>query len=660
MQVKKCKWAFGVILIMCLLTPFFPVFIQSAEAESLGLFSWDHSFTRADLALYWAPVWYQDTHTGEAPELDYITNFNFDGNWKGKDNWDNLFSHDLKAYIYFSVVETASHWFIGYYDFHARDWTDHWGPADMHENDMEGVLLVITKTGDYGSLLLMETEAHGDIYQYSNEALSSGTDNVDANVESEYLSTPGDQGGILWNNHPIVFVEDQGHGVYGDDDWNNDDFPGGDGVIYRPRGVVQLGSDDKYYPDGIAEEPSGGDDRDVGYALIDIGAQGDLWDRRFNIGDDDTYGAFGKFRGDDYSDDAANPPWGWDDGDDGPTFTGEFFYNPADMVDHHLNGLGWFDHDYVYNPYCIRVTIDTYLVNWDRDGSNDLSDGYMNLHMVDGEGHFTPDDGVLDGDSGSQFSWIGWDLPQYTEVNMSDRITRSFYGVRYPGQYYFGFKSRDWDSGSGDEWLMGTYDNGYQEEDYLHTYGPGPSGSELTEGKHHFDWGGSAVWITLAGDVADDDEEAPYFIPDTAYSDPELVQSNYSGPITFGVSLTDASGISEALFEFKGENDESWTSKQATLENNPINPDGTQFILRYSMDQATWSTYDGQTIYFRWWAMDNDDDRPEDSLDAYSLVYEGAEIEPAPTPAIPLWMIIVVGVVLVAILASITLLKRRK
>lgn len=655
-QLKKYQLTFGVISILCMLSSFFLVSIQSVEAGSLGLFFWNHSFTRADLALYWAPIWYQDTHTGEAPEQDYITNFNFDGNWRGDDNWDNLFSYDLKAYIYFSVVETASHWFIGYYDFHPRDWSDHWGPADMHENDMEGVLLVIAKTGDYGSLLLMETEAHGDLYQYSNEGLSSGTDDVDADVESEYLSTPADHGGTsLWNYHPIVFVEDQGHGVKGDYDWNKDNFPGNDGVIYKPRGIVRLGSDDEYYPEGIAEEPSGRDDRDVGYALIDIGVQGDLWDRRFNIGDNDTYGAFGKFRGDDYVDDSANPPWGWDDGDDGPTFTGEFFYNPADMVDHHLNGLGWFDHDYVYNPYCIRVTINTYVVNWDRDGSDDLSDGYLNLHMVDGEGRFTPDDGVLDGDSGSQFSWIGWDLPLYAEINMGDRIPRSFYGIRYPGQYYFGFKSRDWDTGSGDEWLMGYYDDGYHEEDYLHTYG-----SELREGMHHFDWGGSAVWITLAGDVADDDEEAPYFIPDTAYSHPELVQFNYSESITFGVSVRDASGISWAVFFFKGENDQNWIVEHATIEDDPIDPDGDQFVLRYSMEQATWTHYDGQTIYFRWWASDKDDDRPEDASAAYSTVYEGPEIELAAEPVVPLSMIIVICVVMAVALAVVVLFKRRK
>jgi len=66
------------------------------------------------------------------------------------------------------------------------------------------------------------------------------------------------------HDHPIVYVEDQGHGVYGAKRWENNDFPDDDGVIYKPK--------------GLAEEPSSGNDRNVGYELLSISA---LWDRRF-------------------------------------------------------------------------------------------------------------------------------------------------------------------------------------------------------------------------------------------------------------------------------------------------------------------------------------------------------------------------------------------
>lgn len=55
---------------------------------------------------------------------DYITSFNFDGDWDPLNNWNNLPQFELKAYIYYWVVETTTHWFIGYANFHPRDWSD--------------------------------------------------------------------------------------------------------------------------------------------------------------------------------------------------------------------------------------------------------------------------------------------------------------------------------------------------------------------------------------------------------------------------------------------------------------------------------------------------------------------------------------------------------
>src|SRR6476661_3377219 len=59
-----------------------------------------------EVAERFAPIFYQAL--GDKPRSDYITNFDFDGDWKGNNNWDNLANTDfpLKAYIYFSVAET--------------------------------------------------------------------------------------------------------------------------------------------------------------------------------------------------------------------------------------------------------------------------------------------------------------------------------------------------------------------------------------------------------------------------------------------------------------------------------------------------------------------------------------------------------------------------
>src|SRR3982750_3045465 len=75
-----------------------------------------------EIAARFAPVFHQAL--GENPRGDYITNFDFDGDWDGTNNWahadDPAFK--LKAYIYYSVAETPTHYFIHYAVFHARDY----------------------------------------------------------------------------------------------------------------------------------------------------------------------------------------------------------------------------------------------------------------------------------------------------------------------------------------------------------------------------------------------------------------------------------------------------------------------------------------------------------------------------------------------------------
>ena len=49
-------------------------------------------------------IWYQEVDTLDS-DADFITNFDFDNNWYGVDNWQNQSNnnfHPLKAYIYYS------------------------------------------------------------------------------------------------------------------------------------------------------------------------------------------------------------------------------------------------------------------------------------------------------------------------------------------------------------------------------------------------------------------------------------------------------------------------------------------------------------------------------------------------------------------------------
>ena len=277
--------------------------------------------THRQLAEYWAPIWWQDTDKDDF-RADYITNFDFDGDWNPLNNWDNLPQFELKAYIYYWVAETMTHWFIGYADFHPRDWSDGiTAPWDQHENDMEGCLLVIQKIdGSYGQFVLMITRAHMDLYSFKDydnslsNRVTTGHEDIDGDVEFE-------------EHHPHIYVKAEGHAVFGDLRWEKKGFPGGNGVVYRYTGQ--------------AEEPQNGDDRNVGYDLVDIG---DLWAKRH---DSDIFYEFGTFRGDDWGANKANAPWRWDDKDDGEVYADQLFIDPAYLVDYYHDGLEDFSHDYI-------------------------------------------------------------------------------------------------------------------------------------------------------------------------------------------------------------------------------------------------------------------------------------------------------------------------
>src|ERR687890_74297 len=129
---------------------------------------------RAALALRWAPIHHQDVDATGSHALggrsDYVTAFDFDGDRAGRNNWDRAADPDadLAAHVYYSVVETGSHWYITYFFFHPRDWTDHPFFETEHENDGEGVLFAIERDGStYGVLRSAVTVAHSDFYSYT-------------------------------------------------------------------------------------------------------------------------------------------------------------------------------------------------------------------------------------------------------------------------------------------------------------------------------------------------------------------------------------------------------------------------------------------------------------------------------------------------------------
>jgi len=282
-----------------------------------------------ELATRWAPIHYQDTDSSDY-DADYLSTVDYDGEWDTLNNWehqDDVLSR-LTGKVYFSVVETSTHWFIGYSFYHPRDWEDVPDPfgALTHENDLEGVVVTVRRDGStHGKLEAMVSVAHSDFYSYvpAGSTFTSGRESVDGTLRTQTFNGAA---------HPTTSQEAKGHGVYA---WNGAAFPGGDGVVY--------------YPTGTAEVPSGGNDRSVGYSLVDVFTTDGMWARRHN---GLTFASYGTFRGDNGKDNSANAPWGWDDGNDGSDIPrGMLATDPAYLVGQYFAGEGTFSLAYTRNSF---------------------------------------------------------------------------------------------------------------------------------------------------------------------------------------------------------------------------------------------------------------------------------------------------------------------
>lgn len=298
------------------------------------------------IAEQYAPVLYQEAHS---IKLDQVTRFDFDGNWNGADNWANAYLYPSPGHVYYAVIEADRHFIIYYAFFHIRDFTtrilEAYAPKIEHENDMEGMVLVVPKdAGENPQPIYMETLAHDRFYKYvsgSGSGIVAKQGKIDGVMEWE-------DGGSNNGWHPVVFIESEGHGVFGlkgKYSGTAERFPG---FIYRFTGRK-------------AEEPLEIGDTDVSYDLLPI--EEHLWSRRLQIGSDKTYCCSSSYQisgrqvvrlGSAFNGPiggcAAKPPWGWDQRDDGDVRPGEWFINPVYALGVHVE-IPQYSTSYRYNPF---------------------------------------------------------------------------------------------------------------------------------------------------------------------------------------------------------------------------------------------------------------------------------------------------------------------
>jgi len=324
------------------LKTFFPVAaltVVGAVSSAWGATSY------ADLAFHYAPIHYQDTDSSDYPS-DYITAFDYDSDRISTNNWDNRGNGQWPAAVYYSVVESCTHYFISYAFYHPRDWSDTIFDQE-HENDLEGAIMAVSKDGSsYGALQGMITVFHTNFYSYTpaGSPLTSGHESIDGTISFE------SRDGV---SRPKTVQEAKGHGLKA---WPYaSDFDGSanqDGIIYHP---VQ----------GPGAIPTSGNDRNVAYQLLDILGTNGMWsaalnDANLSSAQAQTFYTWGTFKGDTSggcgsglktcSTNSANTPWGWDDGDDGASYRGEFALDPAHLFAFYFGGVN-FSQQYVHNRY---------------------------------------------------------------------------------------------------------------------------------------------------------------------------------------------------------------------------------------------------------------------------------------------------------------------
>ena len=292
---------------------------------SYGFAAADGQITHEEVAAHYAPQIDQAVNVllSAGGRGDFITAVDYDGDWSCLNNWENLRRGNLGAVVYYSVQETDTHYYVGYYFYHPRDDAEIW--LDMHENDLEGMMLAIPMSEE-GFLPpeYMYTQGHGNVYFYTAHALESvnmlhGSHHGGTLTLAEGTGRPHiyiTPNGTLNNcGHSVEAAG--GHSAY----WS----VGNSGVRYVYGGSAQTPTS---WNGAFADNP-------CSYELRPLS---ELWTFRSGPYDGTgVFGSYGAFDGDNWGEDRANPPWAWRN-KTAYGFGGSFLSDPAWTINHAIGG----------------------------------------------------------------------------------------------------------------------------------------------------------------------------------------------------------------------------------------------------------------------------------------------------------------------------------
>ncbi len=252
----------------------------------------DGKITHEEIAVHYAPQIDAAVNVllSRGGRGDFITAVDYDGDWDCRNNWENLGKHPLNAVVYYSVQETDTHYFAGYYFYHPRDDAEIW--LDRHENDLEGVMLAIPKSAE-GFLppVYMYTQGHGLLPFYYD-------------AENPIAEGSRKAGGLLLNgDSPCIYITPNGTLDYAGHSVES----ALDHSTYWSVGISGV----RYVHGGMAQEPkhwNGSFTAEANRCSYELRPLTELWERR---DDGVTFGEYAAFAGDNWGVNKANPPWGW-------------------------------------------------------------------------------------------------------------------------------------------------------------------------------------------------------------------------------------------------------------------------------------------------------------------------------------------------------------
>lgn len=278
----------------------------------------DGVLSHEEIAIHYAPQVDQAVNVflSRGGRGDFITAVNYDGDWACLNNWENLDSGELGAVVYYSVQETDTHYFVGYYFYHPRDDAEIW--LDRHENDLEGIMLCVPRAADgFRPPEHMYTQGHGNVFFYlygSPAASMSPLDMQNNSIYGGHMALVGDRPHIYIC--PNGTLKNQGHSIESAANHSTYWAVGNSGIRYNYGGTAQT-----------PESWNGAFEKNP--CAYDLRPLSELWVFRSGPYDGTgVFGSYGAFDGDNWGEDRANPPWAWRNKTiDG--FGGSFLSDPA-------------------------------------------------------------------------------------------------------------------------------------------------------------------------------------------------------------------------------------------------------------------------------------------------------------------------------------------